>query len=105
LLPIYTKYFSVEEFGRLGLVLAIIIILTQVVVLGQGQSILKFSTSRNKDWSEKSVLFSLTILVFIACIIFILISQVSLLPLANLLGNPADYESSLQIAIYIVQFK
>ena len=102
LLPIYTKYFTVEEFGRLGLILAIIIILTQVVVLGQGQSILRFNTSRNRDWSEKSILFSLTILVFIACIIFILISQVSLLPLANLLGDPKDYESSLQIAIYIV---
>jgi O-antigen/teichoic acid export membrane protein len=102
LLPIYTKYFSVEEFGRLGLILAIIIILTQVVVLGQGQSILKFSTSRDRHWSEKSVLFSLTILVFIACIIFILISQFSLLPVANLLGDPNDYESSLQIAIYII---
>ena len=78
LLPIYTKYFSVEEFGRLGLILAIIIILTQLVVLGQGQSILKFSTSKNRDWSEKSVLFSLTILVFIASIIFILISEISL---------------------------
>jgi O-antigen/teichoic acid export membrane protein len=102
LLPIYTKYFSVEEFGRLGLILAIIIILTQVVVLGQGQSILKFSTSRNRDWSEKSVLFSLTILVFIACIIFTLISEISLSSLADLLGNPEDYKSSLQISFYIV---
>ena len=40
LLPIYTNYFSVEEFGRLGLILAIVIIMTQIVVLGQGQSII-----------------------------------------------------------------
>ncbi len=43
LLPIYTSYFTVEEFGRLGLVLAIITILIQIVVLGQNQSILKFN--------------------------------------------------------------
>lgn len=102
LLPIYTKYFSVEEFGRLGLILAIIVILTQVVVLGQGQSILKFNRSQSKEWNEKSILFSLTILVFIASIIFVLISEISLSPIANLLGNPEDYKSSLQIVIYIV---
>lgn len=102
LLPIYTKYFSVEEFGRLGLIVAIIMILTQVVVLGQGQSILKFKRSQSREWSEKSILFSLTILVFIASIIFILVSELSLLSISNLLGNPKDYKSSLQIAIYIV---
>ena len=102
LLPIYTKYFTVEEFGRLGLILAIIIILTQVVVLGQGQSILRFNNPQYGLWNVKSVLFSLTILVAITSFLFISLAEVTLNPLASLLGNPADYYSSLHIAIYIV---
>ena len=102
LLPIYTKYFTVEEFGRLGLILAIIIILTHVVVLGQGQSILRFSNPQYSNWNVKSVLFSLTVLVIISSLIFASIAEVTLDPLAALFGNPADYYSSLHIAIYII---
>ena len=43
LLPIYTKYFSVEEFGRLGLIWHSLSILVQVVIMGQNQSLLRFS--------------------------------------------------------------
>ncbi|MEE9450880.1 MAG: oligosaccharide flippase family protein [Ignavibacteriaceae bacterium] len=102
LLPIYTNYFTVEEFGRLGLILAIIIILTQVVVLGQGQSILRFNNPKYSEWNVKSVLFSLLILVLIASLVFTLLAELTLYPLANLLGNIADYYSSLHIAIYII---
>lgn len=102
LLPIYTKYFTVEEFGRLGLILAIIIILTQVVMLGQGQSILRFNNPQYGRWNVKSVLFSLTILVVITSLIFIFLAEATLNPVANLLGRPADYYSSLKLAIYII---
>lgn len=102
LLPIYTEYFTVTEFGRLGLILAIIIILSQIVVLGQGQSILRFNNPQYGQWNVKSVLFSLTILVVITSLLFISLAEVTLAPLASLLGNPADYYSSLQIAVYII---
>ena len=102
LLPIYTQFFTVEEFGRLGLILAIIIILSQIVVLGQGQSILRFSNPQYGKWDVKSVLFSLLILASISSVLFVFIAEFTLYPFAELLGSVTNYYSSLHIAIYII---
>jgi O-antigen/teichoic acid export membrane protein len=102
LLPIYTKYFSVEEFGRLGLLLAIITIMIQVVILGQGQSLLRFVNQKENTEIKKSVLFSLSILILIISIIFVLIGEAAAPYLANIFGNYESYYPSLRISIYIV---
>ena len=104
LLPIYTKYFSVDEFGRLGLILAIITIMIQVVVLGQGQSLLRFINQDDDKHLKKSILFSLSSLILIVSVIFIIIGEVSTPFLANALGNYKSYYPSLRISIYIIAF-
>jgi len=102
LLPIYTSYFTVEEFGRLGLVLAIITILIQIVVLGQNQSILKFNNQIEYADKKKSILFTLSLFVIISALLFTLIGEFSAPWLAKVLGNYEDYYLSLRIANYIV---
>ena len=102
LLPIYTKYFSVEEFGRLGLLLAVITIMIQVVILGQGQSLLRFVNQAENEDKRKSVLFSLSILILVISIIFILIGEITAPLLANIFGDFQSYHPSLRISIYIV---
>jgi O-antigen/teichoic acid export membrane protein len=102
LLPIYTKYFTVEEFGRLGLLLAIITIMIQVVILGQGQSILRFVNQKENKDKTKSVLFSLSLLILVIAIIFILIGEASAPYVANIFGDYQSYYPSLRISIYIV---
>lgn len=102
LLPIYTSYFTVEEFGRLGLVLAIITIMIQIVVLGQNQSILKFNNQIEYIDKKKSILFTLTLFVIFSALVFIVIGEFAAPWLAKILGNYNDYYSSLRIAIYIV---
>jgi len=102
LLPIYTKYFTVQEFGRLGLLLAIITILIQVVILGQGQSILRFLNYKENQEIKKSILFSLSILILIISIIFIVIGETSAPFFANVFGDYRSYYLSLRIAIYII---
>ncbi|MDT3694746.1 MAG: oligosaccharide flippase family protein [Ignavibacterium sp.] len=102
LLPIYTSYFTVEEFGRLGLVLAIITIMIQIVVLGQNQSILKFNNQIEYIDKKKSILFTLTLFVIFSALVFIVIGEFGAPWLAKILGNYNDYYSSLRIAIYIV---
>jgi len=102
LLPIYTKYFTVGEFGRLGLLLAIITIMIQVVVLGQGQSLLRFVNQKENKDKKKSVLFSLSLLILVISIIFILIGEVLAPYFANIFGDYKSYYPSLRISIYIV---
>ncbi len=102
LLPIYTSYFSVEEFGRLGLILAIIAILVQVVVMGQNQSILKFNNQIEFVDRKKSLLYTLSLFVIFVSVLFIVIGEITSPWLAKILGNINDYYSSLRIGIYIV---
>jgi O-antigen/teichoic acid export membrane protein len=102
LLPIYTSYFSVEEFGRLGLVLAIITILIQIVIMGQNQSLLRFSNQIEYENSKRSLLFTLTGFVLLLIIIFITLGEFFAPWLAKILGDFKDYYSSLRIAVYIV---
>lgn len=102
LLPIYTSYFTVEEFGRLGLVLAIITILIQIVVLGQNQSILKFNNQIEYVDKKKSILYTLSVFVILSTLVFIVIGEFAAPWLAKILGNFEDYYSSLRIAIYII---
>ncbi|HQF41961.1 MAG TPA: oligosaccharide flippase family protein, partial [Ignavibacteriaceae bacterium] len=102
LLPIYTSYFTVEEFGRLGLVLAVITILIQVVVLGQNQSILKFNNQIEYVDKKKSILYTLSVFVILAALVFTVIGEFAAPWLAKILGSFEDYYSSLRIAIYII---
>lgn len=104
LIPIYTKYFTVEEFGRLGLILALISILIQIVVLGQNHSLLRFINQINYQDKRKSTLYTITIFVVIINILFVFIG-IRISPfIAQLFGNPEDYNSSLKIAVFIVAF-
>jgi len=102
LLPIYTKYFSVEEFGRLGLLTAIITIMIQIVVLGQGQSLIRFINEEKNDEKRKSILFSISILVFIVTLVFIFIGEMSANVFAGILGDYENYYHLLKISIYII---
>lgn len=104
LLPIYTNYFSVEEFGRLGLILAIIVILVQVVIMGQNQSLLRFSNQIEYQNIKKSILFTISVFVILITAAFIIIGEFLTPITADIFGSFQDYYSSLRIAIYIIVF-
>jgi O-antigen/teichoic acid export membrane protein len=102
LLPIYTKYFSVEDFGRLGLIIAIITIMVQIVILGQGQSVIRFLNQKEFENNKKSVFFSISSFVFVVIVVFILLCQSSTQYFSNLLDESGLYYNSLKISIYII---
>jgi O-antigen/teichoic acid export membrane protein len=104
LIPIYTKYFTVEEFGRLGLILAVIAILVQVFVMGQNQSLLRFINQINYQGKRKSIFYTITIFVVLTNVLFVLIGEKLSPFIAQLFGNLEDYNSSLKIAVFIVAF-
>lgn len=102
LLPIYTSYFSVEEFGRLGLILAIVAILIQIVVMGQNQSVLKFNNQIEFEQRKKTILFTISSFVILITFLFIAVGEIISPWLAQILGNFNDYYSSLRIAVYLI---
>ena len=104
LLPLYTHYFPVEEFGRLGLILVIIVLFSQSLTLGQNVSIIRYNNSSEFSSKRKYILFTLTVLVFITVAIFILISETFLTQISSWFGEISHYKDLLNIAIYIIAF-
>ena len=104
LLPLYTHYFSVEEYGRLGLVLVITVLISQSLILGQNISIIRYNNALEFSDKRKSILFTLTILIILTILTFVAISEFSLDTIAGWFGNPSQYKNLLNISIYIISF-
>lgn len=104
LLPLYTHYFPVGEFGKLGLIIVIIILFSQSLVLGQGVSIIRYNNTLEYNSRRKSILFTLTILVLFTVAVFIFISESFLTQISCWFGETNKYRNFLKIAIYIIAF-
>lgn len=104
LLPLYTHYFSVEEYGRLGLVLVITVLISQSLILGQNISVIRYNNSLEFVEKRKSILFTLTILILLTILGFIAISKIYLGTISGWFGDPEQYKSLLNISIYIIAF-
>jgi O-antigen/teichoic acid export membrane protein len=102
LLPLYTTYFSVAEYGRLGLVLITIIIISQSLILGQGLSLIRYNNSVEFEEKKKSIFFTLSVVISIVILIFVIVTNGLLSQIAELFGNAARYKPLLQISIYII---
>jgi O-antigen/teichoic acid export membrane protein len=102
LLPIYTSYFTVEEYGRLGLILITIIIVSQSLILGQGLSLIRFNNSIEFRDKRRTILFTLTLLVMGVVLVFIAFGNIFINELASLFGDASMYENYLIIAIIII---
>lgn len=73
LLPIYTKYFSPAEYGFLGLILATVQLLYQILLLGQGQALVRLTNDEQFYNKKKSVFGTILIFEFITIILFTLL--------------------------------
>ena len=104
LLPLYTHYFPVEAFGKLGLIMVIIVLFSQSLVLGQGVSVIRYNNTLEFNSKRKSILFTLTILILFIVAVFIFISESFLTQISSLFGEINEYRSFLKIAIYIIAF-
>ena len=104
LLPIYTNYFSVSDYGKLGLILIIIVLFSQSLILGQNLAIIRYNNSIEFNSKIKSILFSLIVLVIAIIGVFILVSNLFLVRVSGWFGEISLYKDYLNIAIYIIAF-
>lgn len=102
LLPIYTNYLSVDEYGRLGLILVIIVLFSQSLILGQNLSIIRYNNSVEFKAKINSILFTLIVLVLSIIGVFILFTKLFLVQISGLFGEISLYKDYLNIAIFII---
>ncbi len=104
LLPIYTDYFTPEQYGDLGLLLITITIISQVLVAGQGQSVIRFNNAIEYKKDKRSIFFTLTVMLISIVIVFTLLSELILPQITHLFSKPEEYYLYFRITIYIISF-
>jgi O-antigen/teichoic acid export membrane protein len=102
LLPLFTYYLSVEEYGRYGLLFVTIVIISQSLVLGQSSAIIRYNNSTEYASKKKSIFYTLTLLVLSASILFVFVSEVYIEQITGWFGSVQDFKIPLRICIYII---
>ena len=98
LVPIYTRYLSVEEFGLLGTLLSLVLILTLTIELGMASSLIRFyheysdNLIRLTSYLTISIILRITTSVLLAIILFLIGEHIWLLVTKNEVAyNPNFY--------------
>ncbi|MCG8607991.1 oligosaccharide flippase family protein [bacterium] len=83
LLPLYTKHIEVAEYGIFALLETTIVILSQVLILGQPNSLLRFYNLEADQDRRRSIFFTIFSLVFVCGFVFcmlmiVLVQKVSI---------------------------
>jgi len=99
LLPLYTGYFSLEEFGLLSLFLTTITFGTQVLMLGQGDSIVRYNNDAAYFETRKSMFFSLILFMTLLLTIMSVVGITSTYLLRNVFEFLYEYQLHINITI------
>lgn len=102
LLPLFTYYLTVEEYGRYGLLFITTVILAQSLVLGQSSSVIRYNNSGDYSTKKKSIFFTLTLLVLVVSVVFVIISEIYIDQISGWLGSPEDFQLPVKVCIYII---
>ena len=102
LLPLFTHYLSVEEYGRYGLLFITTVIISQSLVLGQSSSVIRYNNSANYSNQKKSIFFTLTTLVITVTTVFVALSEIYIDDISGWLGSPVDFKIPVRVCIYII---
>lgn len=102
LLPIYSVYLSLGDFGILGLTDATILILVDLVNLGLAQSLVMLNNVEEYSGKKRGMFFTIFISSFLICAVFIIAGEAVLPSIASLLAEPERYHYYLRISLYVI---
>ncbi|MBL7086408.1 MAG: hypothetical protein ISS28_04850, partial [Candidatus Cloacimonetes bacterium] len=102
LLPLYTKHITVSEYGILGILEITIMILSQVLILGQSHALLRFYDLAEYKAKRKSTLFTIFIFLFACGLLFNLLGQNFASKLSSLFFKPPEFTIYFKLCFYII---
>ncbi len=105
LLPIYTAYFTVADYGVLGILEVTIAIFTQVLLLGQPASYLRYFHARETKQQQKSTFFTIFIFLFGMTAGLLLIGNLLIPKAAEMFERSALFEAYLKLCSYVIFFR
>lgn len=102
LLPLFTFYLSVEEYGIYGLLFVTTVIISQSLVLGQSSSVIRYNNLTEYKEKRKSIFFTLTLLVVLVTLFFIAVAELNLNQISSWFGDVDKFRNPIRICIYII---
>lgn len=105
LLPIYSTFFSVSEFGVLGILEVTISIFTEVLNFGLGQSLVMLSNHSDYEERKNSIFYTLSIVSLFILAIFIALGEISVPFISSYFQNSSEFYLYLRLAIYIIALR
>lgn len=101
-LPLYTKFISLEQFGLLGIIEITMLILVEVLTLGQANSILIFNNAKEFKDKKKSSFYTITLSVFIFNFFFLSLAELFKAPIFEFLNISSLFYSYFSLGILII---
>lgn len=105
LLPIYSTFFSVSEFGVLGILEVTISIFTEILNFGLGQSLVMLSNHSDYTDRKKSIFYTLSMVSILIIIVFIGLGEFSLPHISKYFQNSAGFYFYLRLGVYIISLR
>ncbi len=102
LLPIYSANLTLAEFGSLGIIEVTIVILVEIINLGQGQVLVMMINNDEYKTQKGEVFFTVFIFSATVCALFLAVAEISLPYLVNLIDNPEVYYTYFRLSIYVI---
>jgi len=102
LIPVFTKFLTTTEFGQQGILIVTIAIISQILLLGQGQSIVRYNNIEEYQQKKKSVFFTLLAFITVISVLFIVAGIPFIKTFASLFEDSAAFREYLEISLYII---
>ena len=102
LLPIYTTYITLGEFGELGILDVTILILVELINLGQSQALVMLNNTDEYSSKKKEVFFTILSSSTIVCIIFILLGEFLLPRVSGFFVMSEKFYLYLKLSLFII---
>lgn len=102
LIPVFTKFLTTTEFGQQGILIVTITIFSQILLLGQGQSIVRYSNIEEYQQKKKSVFFTLLAFITAISVLFIVAGIPFISTFASFFEDSVAFREYLEICLYII---
>lgn len=101
LLPIHLQYFSVEEYGRLGLMLITAMFVSSVLISGQNQAIIRFSNIPEYAAKRRSYFFTIFLVIGLWSVVIVAVMLLFNDSVASLFPQPENYIEPLRLTAWL----
>jgi len=102
LLPLYSSYLTISDYGVLGVIDATLMILVEFLNLGQGQALVMLNNSEEYKDKKKSMFFTIFSFSVFVGLIFIILGEAVVPFVSKYFKQADDFYFYLRISIYII---